>query len=305
MKSDHSVKNIKAMVIDLEGALLNGMKDVTPAASRILREMHERGVMIILCTSQNPAVISRRLRDWQLEDCIPYIIGRWGSSLLNRYTGKLTCLAAVVPASIEHLQQMAAQSSVSLCLQQGRNLYAPARSFLCSLQALKMRKPLVTAPLPLDKPVSSLQVFGWTQDLKKFSQALQDDSVHLHSAGRFGLTITSAAASSEQTVYRLLERHDLQGDEVLTIAAGEDFAGLFDTTWGAAMKNADPLLLEKAVWITKYPSGQDGVAYFMNQALISGEFSFGNPACLVHLSDSMQAGQGQSVPSEASAGEST
>lgn len=52
-------------------------------------------------------------------------------------------------------------------------------------------------------------------------------------------------------------------------------------TLGIAMKNASPGLLACARAQTKYPGAQDGVAYFLNQQLMSGGFSFGNPACLV------------------------
>lgn len=304
MKSDQSIKNIKAIVLDLEGALLNSMKDISPAASRILRDMHDRGVMIILCTSQNPVLISRRLRSWQLDDCIPYIIGRWGSSLLNRYTGKLICLAALPEASIENLMTKAAADNVAVCLQQGRSLYTLKNTFLTSLLALKQRKAVVNAPFSSDNPVSSLLITGWPQDLKKLAANLEDEAITLHPAGQFVHSVTSSAASFDQAVNRLLEKHELQPEEVLTIAMKPEFAPLFDSTRGAAMKNADPILFESARWITKYPAAQDGVAYFMNQALISGEFLFGNPACLVHLPEHLDQAAGQSLPTEASAGES-
>lgn len=306
MKSDHSFKNIKALVIDLEGALLNSMKDISPAASRILRDMHDKGVMIILCSSQNPMVISRQLKYWQLDDCIPYIAGRWGSCLLNRYTGKLTSMAALPANSLENLQQLALANKIQPCIQQGRDLYVPESSFLSTVLALKRRKNIVREPWPANKPAGFLLLSGLPSSLRKFSSALEDENVRLHSAGRFCSIITPAAASFDQTVMSILNRHQLLPEEALTIAMRPEFAPLFEKTAGAAMKNADPALLSCAQWTTKYPAAQDGAAYFINSALISGEFSFGNPSCLVHLPQSAETKPEpeQQQPEQAAAGES-
>lgn len=281
MKSEKTQQPVKAVVCDLDGALLNGTKDVSGATARILHSLADRGVLLILCTGRDPRQISRLLKNWQLADCTAYVIGRYGTSTLSRYENRLTHTGLLAPEDIQALAADAAAARAGLCQVQGRSLVCTHKNLFSLQLAARLRKLPAWEQAPGSRPAAAVYLTGWPGSLRRIRSALDPSVYALHEQTPFRLMVTGSAADPWKALQPILHRHQIVPEEVLTFAAREEYASVMENTLGIAMKNASPELLAVSRGQTKYPGAQDGVAYFLNQQLMSGGFAFGNPACLV------------------------
>ena len=233
------------LVLDLDGTLTNSRKEITPPTLKALIEIQEAGKKVVLASGRPTYGVVPLARQLHLERYGSYILSFNGARITDCRTGQVIygqLLSGFTPTKYSELESRINH----LPIVQIDNFCEKVSTF------------------PNNK-------FLLTGEPDSIAAAKEEMSAHFHGyidvycSDPFFLEIVPKNVDKAASLLKLLTSIGLTADEMICCGDGYNDLTMIETAGlGVAMENAQPLVREKADFITK-SNDDDGVLYVIDQ----------------------------------------
>lgn len=268
--------NYQILVLDLDGTLTNSKKQITQPTLEALIEIQERGKKVVLASGRPTFGVEPLAKQLHLERYGSYILSFNGARITDCRTGN-TLYNKTLPAEvIPDIYEIASHYPVGILGYGENTLYSgliPTK--YSELESMINHIPLTqvsnfceeVADLPNNK-------FLLTGEPEAILSAKEEMTARfrgllgIYCSDPFFLEIVPQRIDKAHSLQKLLSSIGLTADEMICCGDGFndltmiEYAGL-----GVAMENAQPLVREKADYITK-SNDEDGVLHVIEQFMM-------------------------------------
>lgn len=261
------------LVLDLDGTLTNSRKEITEPTKKALIEIQEAGKKVVLASGRPINGVQPLADALELGRFGSYILSFNGARITQCSTGEIIYNKTIPQDVIEPIYQIAKQyKDVDIITYQGDeiisglqpNQYTEKERMINQMKI----KPVEHFSEYIDFPVNKLLIPGEPVILEELMEVLKakyHSLLNIYRSEPFFLEIMPQKIDKAYTLQKLLSSIGLTADQMICCGDGYndlsmiEYAGL-----GVAMENAQPIVKEKADYITR-SNDDDGVLYVINQ----------------------------------------
>ena len=269
------MKEIKIVLCDLDGTLLNSEKIITPKTKEAIHKLRKQGIMFGIATGRTLAGVRKRIIEWGIqEDCDilmgfnggmydDYPLNRFGNAYLltpqavkealEDYCAKFQITAGVFDGDIYYVQednQYAKKIAGNNGLAKEVSDLSKYKEEGCN-KILGMADPEVIDAIEKYVKENPPQYFRGVR-----SQPILFEFINPELSKTKGIEII--AGNHDLTLENVL----VFGDEL------NDFEMIRDCGVGVCMSNGNPKVKEIADYVTDYSNDEDGIADFIEKHLL-------------------------------------
>lgn len=271
--------NYEMLVLDLDGTLTNSKKEITAPTKKALIEIQEAGKKVVLASGRPVNGVQPLADELELARFGSYILSFNGARITQCSTGNLIYNKTLPANVIEPIYRIVKQyGGVDIVTYEGDNIISGAQPNEYTEKEKNINKMQIKTvehfPEYIDFPVNKLLITGEPKVLEGLMEALKakfHSLLNIYRSEPYFLEIMPQKIDKAYTLQKLLSSIGLTADQMICCGDGYndlsmiEYAGL-----GVAMKNAQPIVKEKADYITR-SNDEDGVLYvirqFMRQAV--------------------------------------
>lgn len=266
--------NYEILVLDLDGTLTNSEKKITEPTKEALLEIQQKGKIVVLASGRPTPGILPLARELQLETYGGYILSFNGAKIINCGTGETLYNKTVPSEVIRPIYEMAKKCDVDILAYSDDSIL----SGICpnpytELEARINRLPICRVenfPEYVNFPTNKLLITGDEMLTAQIEETLKSrfrKLLNIYRSEPFFLEIMPQNIDKAYTLQKLLSAIGLTADQMICCGDGyNDITMLESAGLGVAMANAQPLVREKADYITK-SNDEDGVLFVIDQFL--------------------------------------
>lgn len=261
------------LVLDLDGTLTNSKKKITEPTKKALIEIQERGKKVVLASGRPINGVQPLAQELELGRFGSYILSFNGARITQCSTGNLIYNKTIPHEVIEPIYQIAKQyEGADIITYQDGDIISglkPNEYTEKEKNINKMHiKPVEHFSEYIDFPVNKLLIPGEPAILEEMMEVLKKkfhSLLNIYRSEPFFLEIMPQKIDKAYTLQKLLSSIGLTADQMICCGDGYndlsmiEYAGL-----GVAMENAQPIVKEKADYITR-SNDEDGVLYVIEQ----------------------------------------
>lgn len=261
------------LVLDLDGTLTNSRKEITEPTKKALIEIQEAGKKVVLASGRPINGVQPLADALELGRFGSYILSFNGARITQCSTDEIIYNKTIPHDVIEPIYQIAKQyKDVDIITYQGDEIISglqPNQYTEKERMINKMKiKPVEHFSEYIDFPVNKLLIPGEPVILEEMMEVLKakfHSLLNIYRSEPFFLEIMPQKIDKAYTLQKLLSSIGLTADQMICCGDGYndlsmiEYAGL-----GVAMENAQPIVKEKADYITR-SNDDDGVLYVINQ----------------------------------------
>ena len=261
------------LVLDLDGTLTNSRKEITPPTLKALIEIQEAGKKVVLASGRPTYGVVPLARQLHLERYGSYILSFNGARITDCRTGHFIYNKTLPQDVIPDIYRIASNYPVDiLAYEDGQLLSGFTPTKYSELESRINHLPIVQIDNFCEK-VSTFpnNKFLLTGEPDSIAAAKEEMSAHFHGyidvycSDPFFLEIVPKNVDKAASLLKLLTSIGLTADEMICCGDGYNDLTMIETAGlGVAMENAQPLVREKADFITK-SNDDDGVLYVIDQ----------------------------------------
>lgn len=273
---------VKVIAFDLDGTLLNSVKDVSRYSRNIIHQLADQGILIGLCSGRDMEQMEKLLPVWQMDDTASFLIANNGADYLNLQSGSRSRQPYVTRKDVQNLLDAVKKLPVSVGIIDGSRILWSRRSihalvfslFNKKIPAFSLQEQL---PALADDAWPKVLITGSPASMKAVMKRTRKLRLKKIPTGRHLVEAVAQDVSKYEALKLAMEDFDFTSDEVLSFGDDINDIELLRRTQGVAMKNALPLVKEAAGRTTKYTNSQEGIAYHLNSLLLY-DTCFNSPA---------------------------
>ena len=261
------------LVLDLDGTLTNSEKKITPPTKQALLEIQEAGKKVVLASGRPTPGITPLAEMLNLADYGSYILAFNGARIINCRTGQIVYDKTVPPSAIPEVYNIVKEfQDVDVITYTDKEIISGIKSNeYDEIEAMITGMPIVEVENfveYIDFPINKFLVTGNPEVLDEVAVVLKrrfNSFLNVYKSQPFFLEVVPQNIDKANSLQKLLNSIGLTADQMICCGDGMndlsmiEYAGL-----GVAMENAEPLVKEKADFITK-SNDDDGVLYVINQ----------------------------------------
>lgn len=290
---------VKAIVMDMDGTLLNENNEITPETREYLINLEKQGVKLILASGRSYTRLLKYAKELEMDKYGGWFIEIDGVAFYNAKTGEREKLKTMSPEEIHDLYTwlMTQDAETQAMFDDGAFVwYPPAHqaikekirkeqnlpddypwtagpwSFLNDFRDGYPHIKYVKSADEIDRPVNKLQIMNEEEPITKVYQGLTDnfsDKFSIYRTTPRQLEVLPLGFSKGNGVKHLMEQNGWKPDEVVVFGDGENDVSMFDVVKDSfAMGNAKDYVQEHAAHVTK-SNRENGI--------VSGLVSLGLP----------------------------
>lgn len=261
------------LVLDLDGTLTNSKKEITKPTLEALIEIQEAGKKVVLASGRPTMGILPLAEQLHLEKYGSYILSFNGARITDCRTKKVLYNRTVPKDAIASIYKIASKYPVDILAYGESSVYSGLKTNKYSeleawINHVEIQKPEDFVALVKEQDNNKFLLTGEPDDIaqaKLEMQAIFRGYLNIYCSDPFFLEIVPQNIDKAFSLQKLLNSIGLTADGMICCGDGYndismiEYAGL-----GVAMKNAQPLVLEKADYITK-SNDEDGVLHVINE----------------------------------------
>ena len=261
------------LVLDLDGTLTNSEKKITPPTKQALLEIQEAGKKVVLASGRPTPGITPLAEMLNLADYGSYILAFNGARIINCRTGQIVYDKTVPPSAIPEVFNLVKDfSGVDIITYTDKEIISGIKSNeYDEIESMITGMPIVEVENFVEYinfPINKFLVTGEPTLLDEVAKVLKNrfhSFLNVYKSQPFFLEVVPQNIDKANSLQKLLNSIGLTSDQMICCGDGMndlsmiEYAGL-----GVAMENAEPLVKEKADFITK-SNDDDGVLYVINQ----------------------------------------
>ena len=227
------------LVLDLDGTLTNSRKEITPPTLKALIEIQEAGKKVVLASGRPTFGVLPLAKQLHLE--------RYGSYILSFNGARITDCRTGHPIYNKTLPQ----------------------DVIPDVYQIASRYPVDILAYDHDQLLSGLTHTKYSDLESRINRAeikhIDNFYIDVYCSDPFFLEIVPKNVDKAASLLKLLTSIGLTTDEMICCGDGYNDLTMIETAGlGVAMENAQPLVREKADFITK-SNDEDGVLYVIDQ----------------------------------------
>ncbi|MGD1816801.1 MAG: Cof-type HAD-IIB family hydrolase [Pleomorphochaeta sp.] len=266
----NKLKNLKAIILDLDGTLLNPQLTISEDTKNTLIQLRKSGVLIIIATGRTPQTAIPMTKDLNIN--VPMVLAN-GALIFDPLTEQIIDTISISENTVSYLFDLSKQLSKSL------NIYTPNNIYL---EDDKIRPYMMESGdsgsnlLPHSKldlsneKVLKCEFYGKGEgvnkeliNLIKEKSKVLDDELYVTSAHINYLEILNKQVNKYSGIINVLNKLGLKDNEVLAFGDSHNDLEMLDKLPNSvAMGNAGDNVKQVAKYVTKLNS-EDGIAYFI------------------------------------------
>lgn len=265
--------NYQILVLDLDGTLTNSEKKITPPTLEALIRIQENGKKVVLASGRPTYGVEPLARELHLERYGSYILSFNGARITDCRSGQIIYNRTLPADSIRPIYEIASKYPVDILAYGPSELISGLQiNQYAELESRINHMPIKQTDHFLDE-VSSISnnkflLTGEPAEIKKVRKEMISHFrgyLNIYCSDPFFLEIMPQNIDKAFSLQKLLNSIGLTADEMICCGDGYndvtmiEYAGL-----GVAMQNAQPLVREKADYITK-SNDEDGVLYVIEK----------------------------------------
>ena len=259
-------KNYKMLALDIDGTLTTSDKVITEATKRAVISLQERGIKVIIASGRSEYGLRHIIDELEFFRFGSYVMSFNGGRITDCTTGEivydnplpLSYLPEIYNTAVEYNLGILGYEKDCLISGNGTDEYQEYDALICKMQL----KEVDDFPVYFNTPFNKCLLTGTPKHLRNVLSAVQKrfaDRLNIFLSEEFFIEVLPKNIHKAAALESLLKRLEISKDELVCIGDGInditmiEYAGL-----GIAMANANPLLIEKADYVTD-SNDNDGV----------------------------------------------
>lgn len=263
------------LVLDLDGTLTNSKKEITKPTLEALLDIQQQGKKVVLASGRPTQGVIPLAKELHLSDYGGYILSFNGGRITDCRSGQII-YNRILPADVYHptfeLAKKYAEQGLDILTYNDENII----SGICPNQYSELEsrinhmeiKRVENFPDYINFPVNKFLGTGSPEIITKLKDELSAhfrSYLNLYCSDPFFLEIMPQSIDKAHSLQKLLNSIGLTSNEMICCGDGyNDITMIESAGLGVAMANAQPLVLEKADYITK-SNDEDGILHVINQ----------------------------------------
>ena len=261
------------LVLDLDGTLTNSQKEISPATLQALQEIQESGKKVVLASGRPTQGIVPIAKKLELSRFGSYILSFNGARIIDCRSEEVIynktlppeVTATVYNISKKYTIDMVSYSSTELISAFTPNEYTALESHI---NHMPVRQVADFCSYVSDYPNNKFLLTGAPDEIARVQTELTAHFrglLNIYCSEPFFLEIMPKKIDKAYSLQRLLNSIGLTSDEMICCGDGyNDITMIEAAGLGVAMQNAQPLVREKADFITK-SNDEDGILHVINE----------------------------------------
>jgi HAD-superfamily hydrolase, subfamily IIB len=268
-------KNYKVLVLDLDGTLTNGKKEITDKTLQALKKAQEKGVVVVLASGRPTYGIVPLAEQIGLASFGGYILSFNGGKIINWKTKEVIHEKDLKQETIPLLYEMAKEHGVDIISYIDKEIVSenPNNEYV-KIEANINKMPLRKVKSFVDEiktPVPKCLIVGDGELLLPLQEKMKlrfGEIMNVFRSEPFFLELMPQNIDKAASLERLLKHLNLTKDVMIACGDGFNdismikFAGL-----GVAMENAQQPVKDAADYIT-LSNEEDGVAHVIEKFIL-------------------------------------
>lgn len=271
-------KDIKYLVLDIDGTLTNSEKEITPRTKEGIIRVMERGHKVILASGRPTAGMMRYAEELEFGTRGGYLLAFNGGCILEYKTGNIMFQKTLPPQVIPGLHRFAVENDCGLVTYLGNNIIVgtrmdeyikleagingmgirPVENFV-NFVTFDVNKCLMTAP-----PEKAEALMGKLQEQHR-------GILSIYRSEPFFIEIMPQNIDKAQSLDRMMSTVGLTKDNCICCGDGfNDMTMIRYAGIGVAMENAQPAIKEAADFITD-SNDNDGIVKVIDTFILPEE----------------------------------
>ena len=263
------------LVLDLDGTLTNSKKEITKPTLEALLAIQKQGKKVVLASGRPTQGVIPLAEELHLGDYGGYVLSFNGGRIIDCRSGQII-YNRTLPSDVYHpayeLAKKYANRGIDILTYDDKNII----SGICTNQYTELEsrinhmeiKRVDNFPDYIHFPVNKLLGTGDSDaiaELKKDVSGHFRSYLNIYCSEPFFLEIMPQNIDKAHSLQKLLNSIGLTSNEMICCGDGyNDITMIESAGLGVAMANAQPLVLEKADYITK-SNDEDGILHVINQ----------------------------------------
>lgn len=261
------------LVLDLDGTLTNSNKQITEPTRAALLEIQEQGKKVVLASGRPTQGVAPLAESLRLSDYGSYILSFNGARIIDCRSGALI-YSKTLPLEItaplydicrNYTVDMVSYDTAELISAFTPNRYTESES---RINHMPIRRTENFCEYVSGYPNNKFLVTGEPDEIARVQKELTNKFrglLNIYCSEPYFLEIMPQKIDKAFSLQRLLNSIGLTSDEMICCGDGYNDVTMIESAGlGVAMQNAQPLVLEKADFITK-SNDEDGVLHVINE----------------------------------------
>lgn len=279
-------KNIKIIVSDLDGTLLNNSNEIGEFTIKTLLDYQRAGYIVVLASGRFQKEIMKYANQLKLSENHGWIVCANGYEVHNLETKQLHTFDALSKKEAQAISKLASAYHLSqyvkiddtyhLCIQTlthgllnvGKNVLTLAQKFglkkgIYTIHLLNETK--IVRNMEIDHDVFKMAFIASSSKLKQFIEKIEvlyPNRYSFYYVNPLSVEITRNTVSKKNAVAYICEQLDVDLSQVIAFGdSGNDEPLLMNAGIGVTMKNGTKRALSKAKILSDKTNNEDGVAF--------------------------------------------
>lgn len=275
-------EGIRLVAMDLDGTLLNDVKEISQVNREAILKAREKGIRIVLCSGRSPLSILRYIRELRLDCPGEYYITSNGACIMDaaihQPIHECVLPQAAVPYLIEKGREY--QRWVNPHVYVGDQFiverYLPQTARYEQLSGCRCT---VVEDLMVYKDVSMLKLLynsvSSPEDLVRLQKKIEPDlpsDIQMFRSSEFLLEFVNQKAGKWNAVEYIAKKLNIPKEQTLCIGDNEnDWSMVHQAGYGAVPRNAVSKLQEAAAYIAQRDNNEGAVAEILEHFIFRNE----------------------------------
>lgn len=270
------MKDVKIILCDLDGTLLNSKKTVTPLTIEAIKKVREKGILFGIATGRTPAGVRKKIIEWGLEGNVDILMG-FNGGMFDDYALNITESQYLLsPEAVkEVLEEYIEKFDFIPGVFDGGTYYVLKDGEYPRVIARNNGLPLVIDNLEKYKTTGANKILGMAQpEVIDALEAYVKENPPKYFRGVRSQPILfeflNPELSKTKGIEIIAKKHGLTLENVCVFGDElNDFEMIRDCGVGVCMANGNPAVKEIADYVTDLSNDEDGIADFMNQYFLA------------------------------------
>ena len=267
-------KDLKCVMLDLDGTILNDKKVISEKNKEVLRKLSENGMLIGIATGRPVSTIEKKIKSWQMDDVFSLIVGMNGSLVKNLKTSEFTTVGLIPENAAKEIVEICESENCQVMFADEESIRMSNRSELGDYISKQDEVEFIETDFEYEcgQKWPKICIIFNNEEGKKEAQENYNKLTNKDIKGSYGSDISfeliNRTVDKGAGIKKACEKLNIDLKDV--VAMGDNFNDLemLQTVGlGVCMANGKDGVKEVSKYVTKYSNNEDGVARFLEQFL--------------------------------------
>ena len=263
----------EVLALDLDGTLTNSKKEISRPTYEALIDIQEHGKKVVLASGRPTYGVVPLAKQLRLEKYGSYILSFNGGRITDCRNGQAIYNKTLPDDILNPLFHIVKKyAGVDIITYDAKNIISGIKpNKYTELESFINHMPIILADdftSRITDPVNKFLITGEPEIIKRVKEEVTDyfrSYLYVYCSDPFFLEIMPPGIDKAHSLMRLLTSIGLTADQMICCGDGyNDLTMIEAAGLGVAMSNAQPLVRERADYITK-SNDEDGVLHVINE----------------------------------------